>query len=126
MADGCPTTSTTTSAPCPSVSLTHRLGRALSRSDLVDVDYGVGAESGGQFEPFGHPVDRDDPGGAAGLGHGHRVQAQCSRALHDDVLTELLVDAFEPVHHLRQCAVGAGSDVVGDGVGHGVDHRTGR
>jgi hypothetical protein len=64
--------------------------------------------------------------GTSRLGHRDRVQAQGPGALYHDGVTELLIDSFQAVHDLRQSAVRAGRDRVGDGVGNGVHNRTGR
>ncbi len=104
----------------------HQLGPVLNVGHLGDVDDVVGAEGERQFQALGHAVEGDHACRPARLGDRDRIEAERARALHQHGLAELLVHSFEAVHHLRQRAIGARGDVVGNAVGNGVDDRPGR
>ena len=120
-----PTTSTTTSAPRPSVRSFTRCTRASGVGNSFMSITSVAPHCSREVEAQRLLVDRDDLRRALLGGDGGRVDAEAARALDDDDVAELHLRVLEAVEHLAERAVHRRDRVVREHVRH-LERRSGR
>ncbi len=92
----------------------------LQGGKVGHADHMVGAETLGHLQPLGHAVD-DDGGDALLPGNGGGVESHAAGALDQQGLPGYGAEALQAVVDLGEAAVGAGSEVIGKGVGDLVE-----